>query len=321
MKILVDLKYNSYIEKKVRAVRKKHPHVEVYTDVDRAPLGEIELFLGGLIPPEVLEEAHNLKMILVAFTGVNHLPLGKLRDRGIRVVNTHGNSFYVAEHAGGMLLSLMGRITEYHWDLKQERWHGFWIGAGLEDGWTSLKGKTVAILGTGGIGLECARILQPFGGTLLGYRRSPVDLPPFHRISVDIDEVLDEAEVVIVTLPLTSGTRGLINAERLSRMEGKILVNVGRGPVVEEEALYRALSEGILAGAALDTWYTYPRGQTTGAPSRFPIHHMKNVLLSPHVGGFTEEALQANIDDSFNNLDLYLSGKPLKNMVSLEDEY
>ena len=96
MKILVDLKYNSYIEKKVRAVRKKHPQVEVYTDVDRAPLADIELFLGGLIPPEVLEESRSLKMILVAFTGVNHLPLGLLRDRGIRVVNTHANSFYVA---------------------------------------------------------------------------------------------------------------------------------------------------------------------------------------------------------------------------------
>ena len=99
------------------------------------------------------------------------------------------------------------------------------------------------------------------------------------------------------------------------------MVNVGRGPLVEEEALYRALLGNKLAGAALDVWYTYPEGRTTGAPSRFPIHTLKNVVISPHLGGFTKDALRGDIDSSFSNLAGYLTTGKLINEVMLDREY
>jgi len=321
MKILIDLKYNSYLEKKIRAIRRNHPKVEIYTDVERAPIEEIEVFMGGTLPTAALKAASALKLIQVHYTGVNHLPLGLLKKRGVRVMNTHGGSDWVAEKAVGLLLAFLGRVAEFHHDLKQERWHGFVIGAGLEDSWTSVRGKTVGILGTGSVGLGCANLLKPFGCKLMGFRKSAIPLDPFEEISTDIDLVLTNSDIVINTLPLTNETRGLLSSERLMEMGGKILINVGRGPVIDEEGLYRALSGNVLVGAALDTWYTYPEGRTIGAPSRFPIHNLKNVLLSPHVGGFTKDALRANIDDSFDNLNAFLADGSLRSEVSLEEEY
>jgi len=91
-------------------------------------------------------------------------------------------------------------------------------------------------------------------------------------------------------LPLTKETHHLINKEIISQMQGKFLVNVGRGQIIEEEALYYALKNGILAGAAIDTWYLYPDSDhAVQLPSRYPIHTFKNVVISPHVGGFTIE--------------------------------
>ena len=321
MKILIWMKQNDYLEQKTRDLKNSHPEVEVYTDIDRAPIEEVDILLGGVVPSEILKRALSLKLILVPFTGVNHLPLDLFRDRGTRVANSHANGIYVAERAVGMLLSLLGRITDYHNDLRQELWHGFWGEGGLEEGWISLRGKTVGIMGTGGIGLACARLLRPFGCRLLGFRRSALELAPFDEIIADLDEALARSDIIILALPLTQETRGILNAQRLSSMEGKYLVNVARGPVVEEEALYKALSEGRLAGAALDVWYTYPEGSPLRAPSRFPIHKLKNVLLSPHIGGYTREALRRDVDGSFANLAGYLATGKLVNEVRLDREY
>ena len=108
---------------------------------------------------------------------------------------------------------------------------------------------------------------------------------------------------MFVTLPLTDETREMFNAEILATMKGKFLVNVGRGHVVEEEGLYHALKTGILKGAAIDTWYTYPgKGKRHVSPSRYPIHELPNVVLSPHTAGFTPQSARLNILQTFENI-------------------
>ena len=133
--------------------------------------------------------------------------------------------------------------------------------------------------------------------------------------------VLDEAEIVFVALPATSLTQGLLSKELLAGMKGKFLVNVGRGSIVDEEGLYLALKEGILLGAGIDAWYTYPQSGRVGAPSRYPIHQLPNVILSPHVGGSTHQATARAVDQTLANIREYLLTGSCSSKADLEAMY
>jgi phosphoglycerate dehydrogenase-like enzyme len=211
-----------------------------------------------------------------------------------------------------LILAFYGRIIEFHNDMAREtRWHGFWVGRGLDDTWESIEGKRAVILGAGEIGRQTARLLSPFGVETIGFRRRKRETAPaeFDRMVYDLDEAIEAGEIVIVDLPATDRTRGLLDDARLSRMAGKLLVNVGRGSIVDEEALYTRLSDGTLRGAAIDCWYTYPREGVVGAPSRYPVHQLENVVLSPHIAGFTAGAVKRNVEHAFENLAGFLRGE------------
>lgn len=321
MKVLCYSMIGNYFETTLVAFRKRHPEVEIYTDYLRASIGEIDILMGASFPPAIIEDARSLKLIITTTTGVNHLPLGKLRRRKIRVANSHGNTLFVAERAVAMLLALLGRVVEFHCDMHKGLWHGYWAGSQESDYWCSLRGKTVGIMGTGALGGGIATLLRPFGCRIIGFSRTPKEKSEFDSTTTDLDKLIQDSNIIVVTLPLTGGTRGIIDSKRLSAMEGKYLINVGRGPVIDEKALYEAMVDDVLAGAAIDTWYTYPEGTGTGEPSRFPIHKLNNVILSPHVGSFTLNAVKEDIDASFNNLGEFISSGNLVSEVNLLEEY
>jgi phosphoglycerate dehydrogenase-like enzyme len=133
-----------------------------------------------------------------------------------------------------------------------------WGGKGLADSWDSLAGKRCTLLGTGEIGRWIARFLKIFGCEVIGFKLKPVETIPenFDDITLELNAALEGSELVFISLPLTKETKGMFDAGVISRMAGKFLVNVGRGEVVEEEALYNALKTGLLKGAGLDVWYT-----------------------------------------------------------------
>ena len=322
MKVLIQLKYNSAIDKKIRVIRKEMPRVEIYTDIERAPLREINVLMGGTVTEESIEPLKSLELILMPMAGIDTLPFEFLDRKSIRLANSHSGAPYVAERALGLLLDLMGRISAYHMDLSRERWHGYWVGGGMKDAWISLRGKTCGILGTGAIGRNIARLMAPFDCRILGYRRNGSSCPPdFNQIIPDLDTLLGESDFIFAALPLTEETYSLIGEKELALMEGKYLVNISRGKIISEGALYKALSDNVIAGAAIDTWYSYPAGRNSGAPSKFPIHKLKNVVLSPHVGGFCREALVKVVDDIFVQLEDYIRGGRLKGEVDLSAGY
>jgi len=272
-------------------------------------IADLDGLLGGRLDHELFERAVSLKAVFVPFTGLNHLPVARLRERGVRAFNVHGNAESVAERALAMTLAHYGRLVEYHNDLKIKQWHGFWVGKGAEDEWSSIFRRKTAILGTGAIGIALARLLKGFDCEVVGYRRRADEpLPPsFDRIETDIATAVASAEIVFIALPLTPRTKGLFSKELLLSMKGKFLVNVGRGDIVDEEGLYLALSTGVLRGAAIDTWYQYPQGGSTiGAPSRYPLHELPNVILSPHVGGSTSEANVIAAEQTVENIAQWL---------------
>ncbi|RKX77894.1 MAG: hydroxyacid dehydrogenase [Spirochaetes bacterium] len=315
MKVLFYIKPNDFWRNKVEELKEEYNNCEFILSDQPAEgiLESIEVIVGGKIEEEILEQAKTLKLIIVNFAGVNHLPIAFLKDRGIRVANSHGNARYVAERALAIVMAFYGKIIDYHNDLKEERWHGFWVNKGLNDTWSSLQERSCSILGVGEIGRYLAKYLKVFDCKVTGFRKRKVheSIPNFDEIVYDLDEAIDKGEIIFITLPMTKETEGMINYDVMKKMKNRFLVNVGRGSIVEEEALYRALKEGILLGAGIDCWYNYPP-DAVGPPSKYPIHKFPNVVLSPHVAGFTPEAARKNSDYTMQNLRQYLEkGNPV----------
>jgi len=326
VKIGFYLPLNQHWRQNIERLSSSFPRVEFIPDPDRslAEFDSLDAVVANPVPRETYEKARNLKAVFVPFVGINHLPADLLLERGVAVFNCHGNAFSVAERALAMTLVAYGRIIEFHNDLRRGTWHGFWVGKGHEDFWHSLQGKPCAVLGTGAIGQALARLLSAFDCPVTGFRRRLGEGTPQHftRVTSDLSDAIRDAEVVFVALPLTAETEGLVSREVLASMKGKFLVNVGRGGIVDEEGLYRALADGILSGAAIDTWYTYPpKGETVGAPSRFPIHELPNVVLSPHVAGSTWEAVANNAVQTVDNVAEWLRTGTCASKVDLRASY
>ncbi len=289
-----------------------------------ADFSGLDAVVANVVDRAYYEKTTGLKAVFVPFVGVNHLPADLLIERGVSVFNCHGNAESVAERALALALTGFGRIVEFHNDLKAETWHGFWVGKGREDFWHSIFRKRCTILGVGAIGESLARLLKAFDCHVTGYRRKSGAPAPAHfdAVTTDLHSVVSGAEIVFVALPLTDATRGLVGAAELEAMRGAYLVNVGRGEVVDEAALYAALKDGTLSGAGIDVWYTYPQGGSVkGAPSRFPIHALPNVVLSPHVAGSTWEAVDINVRQTIDNVKRWVRTGDALHRVDLAASY
>jgi len=290
---------------------------------DSPELSALDLMVAIRLPREAYLAPSSLVAIFQPLAGVNHLPLAELAERGVRVFNVHANAFDVAERALAMTLAFYGRVVEYHNDLKASIWHGLWVRGGAEDNWDSLRGKSCAILGTGAIGVELAKLLKAFSCKVYGWRRRlDQDIPEgFDAVLPDLASAIEKAEIVFLALPATPATEGIVSRQLLASMKGKFLVNVGRGSLVDEEALYMALRDGVLKGAAIDTWYVYPQSGNVGSPSRYPIQNLPNVILSPHVGGSTNQASALAVDRTIANLAEFLRTGSCADEVDLKAAY
>ena len=290
MKLLFHNRLNQFWHEKIGALREEFSHVDFVTEEERikSDIETAHALVSGNIALELIQRAQHLSMIFVPFAGVDALPLDYIKEHGITISNAHGNAPYVAERCIAMALAFYGKIIDYHNDLKGSRWHGFAAQKGVRDTWNSIQARTCAVIGTGEIGKNIAKYLKVFGCRVIGFKKRPVKkkLEFFDEITLNLEEALEKGELIFISLPLTEETQGMFHAEILARLKGKFLVNVGRGHIVDEEGLYRSLKDGVLAGAGIDVWYTYPRnGTDRGEPSKYPIYGCPNVVLSPHVAG------------------------------------
>lgn len=302
-----------------------------FIQADRHTLTELlpqaDILITERLTSDMVAAAERLRAVVIPYTGADALPLELLAERGITLINNHGNSRAVAERALALALSLLGRIVEMDTSLRQGDWgrrkvDSEAVRAQAEcDGrftcWTSLVGRAVTILGTGSIGCDIARFLKVFDCRITGYNHSgtlkdPDALGLFSRVTSELDEALGQADVIFCALPLTPETRDLIHEGNIHLLRSKYLINIARGAIFEEQALFDSLSapsgEG-LAGAALDTWYQYPRPFYAKAfPSQYPFHTLSHVILSPHAASQTSEGLRSQIAEAFRSLEAYLAG-------------
>jgi phosphoglycerate dehydrogenase-like enzyme len=187
-----------------------------------------------------------------------------------------------------------------------------------------LAGKTVLLLGYGHIGQHVAQVCQALEMKVLAIRRNPgapIPAPVGVYPPSALRDLLPQANILVVALPLTPETRGLIGAAELALLRPPaMLVNVGRGPIVDEAALYEALRSGRLHAAGLDVWYSYPTDTASRArtpPSRFPFHELKNVVMTPHYIANNSENDRRFVAELAAMLNTAARGEPLPNRVDV----
>ena len=289
----------SLIEEACGGLKKQGHEVVIYPDrnenIDelkrRAEGAEVIIESNIPLRKDFLDACPKLKMLSIAFTGLDHIDMEECQRRGIIVKNAAGYSTEaVAELAIAMMVDVYRKVVENDRITRECQRKG--IMPGREIG-----GKTVGIIGMGNIGQRVAKLLNAYGCKVLAWNRTPktVDGVTF----VDKETLLKESDIVTLHIALNNETRDFITAKELQLMKpSAILINTARGPVVNEQALADALKSGVIAGAATDVYGTEPP-----LKQDHPLFGAPNLIMLPHIGFATEEAFILRLGIVIKNLD------------------
>jgi phosphoglycerate dehydrogenase-like enzyme len=261
-------------------------------------LADADVLVSMGFTPPMAEVGPHLSLVQVPGAGLDRIDRGAMRP-GMRLANAYGHEAGIAEYIMGTMLSLTRSFGSLDASLRKGRWDSQWaVGTPMPPPFPELAGKTLGILGFGHIGEALARRAAAFDMKVCAVRRqAQKDVPAgvsFIGGPDRLDEVLRSADYLAITLSLSPETRNLLDDRRLGLMKpSAYLINVARAEIADEGALFRALSGGKLAGAALDVWYRYPTAPGPTMPANQPFHELANVILTPHVSGWTEGMLEA----------------------------
>ena len=272
----------------------------------------ISIDYGPEMPP-----APNLKLLQVPASGLDAIDLAAVPPAAA-ICNVYEHEVGIAEYTlNGMLEWVVGlarRSTAFK--------AGDWTGTPSMGGETrgELAGLTVGCLGYGNIGRAVARRALAFDMKVLALTQHPRPLEPepaFLGGYDDLPKILDAIDFLVICCPLSERTRGIIGAAELAAMKSSaVLMNVARGRIADEDALFTALRTGVIGGAILDTWYQYPSADNPGIrPSKRPYHELDNVLMTPHISGWTEGQQQRRWAKTGDNIEAVLTGGELINLI------
>ena len=266
-----------------------------------------------------LQKVTSLRFIQSILAGVNHIPFASLNKNVIVSSNAGAYSDEVAEYALALLLSAAKRVVELHVSLRDQKWT---LKRTLDEGSeiTVLREKVLGILGFGGIGSVVGRIAKPFGMQIYAYSRkkSAARGVKFFTGPGGLSELLKKSDGVVLALPLTSQTAKIMNAERLSEMrKDGILVNVARGELVDEKAVYEHLVANPNFRYATDVWWY--RENRESLKTDFPFLSLPNFIGTPHVSGPSGLATGQPVKLAVENTIRYLKGLRPRNIVNPEE--
>ena len=262
---------------------------------------EVVMIANNPYPAEVVEAADQLKLLNVAFTGIDHVGLDACKARGVTVCNAANYSNQtVAELVIGMTVSLLRKTAEGDHAVRTGG-----TSAGLRG--REISGRTVGVIGTGRIGMIVARLFLAFGARVIAYDISPSPAAESLGIQyVSLERLMAESDIVTLHTPNNASTRGLISRKLIYSMRPHaIFINCARGPIVDNAALADALNDGTLAGAAIDVYDMEPP-----IPADYPLLRAKNTLLTPHVAFLSDESMIRRAHIAFRNTLAYLDGRP-----------
>lgn len=274
---------------------------------ERSKDSEVVIIANNPYPKEVIEKLTTTKLINVAFTGVDHVDGASAKEKGIKIANASGYATQaVAELSIGLVLSVYRAINQGDTDIRKgEAFPGLIQGQ-------EIHGKTVGIVGTGTIGIQTAKLFKAFGAKLLGYNRSKKQEAIDMGIEyVSLDTLIETSDIISVHLPMTEDTKHLLGKPELEKMkESAIIINVARGPIIDNEALADALANKTIAGAGIDVFDMEPP-----IADDYPLLKVQNAVLTPHVGFLTDEAMLMRAQIVFDNVLAYINGEE-KNIVA-----
>jgi phosphoglycerate dehydrogenase-like enzyme len=281
-------------------------------------LEDVDVLVAMAFTREMAAAARRLKLVQVPGAGLERIDRAAL-PAGTALANAYGHEVGIAEYVLGAMLTLTRGFVRLDAALRRGGWESQWaVGATPPPPWPELAGKTLGILGYGRIGQALARRARAMEICAIrrDVARSARDgLARLGGLDI-LDEVLRRSDYLAITLPATAATRGLLGAAQLALMKPTaVLVNVARAEIVDEQALYRALAERAIAAAALDVWYRYPTDATPTPPARQPFHELPNVLMTPHVSGWTEGMLVARARLIADNIRRISRGEPPENLI------
>lgn len=294
----------------------------VVTEGGDPPVGA-DILISGRPTRAQLAAAPGLRAVVIPWAGLPDEARNLMRDfPGITVHNLHHNAAPVAELAVALLLAASKFVLRYDRALRANDWR---IRYERSTPTVLLEGRTALILGYGAIGRRVAVICRALGMTTLATRRNLAAPTADGETEVhpadSLRELLPRAAAVIICLPHTPETDGLLGAAELALLPtGAVLVNIGRGPIVDEKALYEALRDGHLSAAGLDVWYSYPPDAAARAdwpPSACPFHELDNVVMSPHRGGAADETPRLRMAALAEMLNAAAGGGEMGNVVDV----
>ncbi len=269
--------------------------------IKRSQGADIIMIANTPYPTEAIDQNENLKLINVAFTGIDHVQIAPAKNQQVLIANASGYADQaVAELAVGLVLDLYRGITYGNDIIRRENYPGAFQGK-------EINGKTIGIIGTGKIGLRTARLFKAFGANLVGYSRTEsTEAKELGIEYIDLDDLMKQSEIISLHVPLTPGTRGMISAEMIGLMKKEaLLINTARGPIVDNDALAEALNNDKISGAGIDVFDMEPP-----IPSDYKLLNAKNTILTPHVAFLSDEAMERRAKIAFDNTVAFLKGTP-----------
>lgn len=297
--------------KELAAGLKEKGHEFVYYDTKTTDTEELKkrsegcdivMIANNPYPAEVVEAADKLKMLSVAFTGIDHIGVEKCREKGVMICNAAGYSNQtVAELVIGMAIDALRNVAKANETVRNG-------GTSAGIGGREICGRTVGIVGLGRIGLMCAKLFQAFGANVIAYNRSESEEAKAMGITYkSLEEVLSKSDIVSLNLPLNAETRGFMDAEKIALMKpDAVFINCARGPIVDNAALAKALNEDKLGFACVDVFDMEPP-----IPADYPLLSAKNTLLTPHQAFISEESMLRRAKIVFDNVYAFLEEKPI----------
>jgi phosphoglycerate dehydrogenase-like enzyme len=280
---------------------------------------DVDILLAGFFSLELFKAAERLKWIQTLFAGVDTFLYPEVVKSSVIITNASGvNSIAVSEQVIGMMLCLNRKLQLFIRNQTERKWKT--SDADLIYQMDELSGKTAGLVGLGRIGSEIAKKAKCLGMKIIATRRDPSAPKPDYVDklvpSENLKELLADSDFVIIQIPLTKDTEGMFGEKELHHMKRTAyLVNASRGNIIKEDELIRALKEGWIAGAALDTFATEP------LPENSPLWNMRNVIITPHVAGLTPHYMERLTDLFCENLRRFMNDKPLINIVNKSRGY
>lgn len=274
--------------------------------VERSKGAAILLVNKAVIHRQIMQLLPDLQCIVVTATGYNNIDAAAARERGITVCNAVGySSEAVVQHVFALLLELSNAVSRHHDSVQAGDWAAQRSFCYTLQPIHEIAGKTMGIYGFGNIGRRVGEVAQAFGMRVLATHKHPErDARPGVRF-VPIEQLFEESDVISLHAPLSAANTGIVNAALLSRMKpSALLINTGRGGLVNEEDLLEALQKGILAGAGLDVLSIEPPA------ADHPLIGAPNCLVTPHVAWASVQARQRLMDICVQNVQAFLNGAP-----------